>query len=270
MDPAGRRGRGRRRGRRHPGILHLAPGRAPAAVRGRRRGLPDPCALSRRRGREEPVPRRADQRRAPERDPRGLAGGRADRLALHPDRQGAERGDLPRRIDRALAGVHAGPGLPRTGRPPDPGGGLRLLPVRLLQHAGGPFRRRAGPGAGDHAGLVLEAAAGARCGGGVGVRNAGAVKPHGLTTVSALGAVAVLDAATRRDWARLALRAGLFTAVFFAAGNAIQFAAQEPVGSPLTFFMSPLYDAQLAAGSPAGAGALGAQALAIMVFSSLL
>src|SRR5690349_19198677 len=96
------------------------------------------------------------------------------------------------------------------------------------------------------------------------------VKPHGLTTVSALGAVAVLDAATRRDWARLALRAGLFTAVFFAAGNAIQFAAQEPVGSPLTFFMSPLYDAQLAAGSPAGAGALGAQALAIMVFSSLL
>jgi hypothetical protein len=95
-------------------------------------------------------------------------------------------------------------------------------------------------------------------------------KPHGLAVVAALGAVAVLDVATRRDWLRFALRVGLFALAFFAAGNAIQLAAQEPMESPLLFFMSPLYSSELAAAAPAGAGALAGQTLAIMGFASLL
>jgi hypothetical protein len=95
-------------------------------------------------------------------------------------------------------------------------------------------------------------------------------KPNGLALVAALGAVALLDAATRRDWPRLALRLGLFAIAFFATGDAIQLAAQEPLENPLLFFMSPVYSSQLQAVEPAGAIGLAGQALAIMGFASLV
>jgi hypothetical protein len=95
-------------------------------------------------------------------------------------------------------------------------------------------------------------------------------KPHGVAVVGALSAVAVLDAATRREGLRFAARAGVFALVFLATGNAIQIAAQEPVDNPLLFFMSSFYSSALSVGETADAGALGGQAFAIMGFSALL
>jgi hypothetical protein len=95
-------------------------------------------------------------------------------------------------------------------------------------------------------------------------------KPHGIATVVALALVALLDAGLRREWARLALRVGLFAVTFIAAGNLIQHAAQEPVTHPLGFFMSAFYEGALGQRSPEHVGALGLQALAISTFAAAI
>ena len=96
------------------------------------------------------------------------------------------------------------------------------------------------------------------------------VKPNGLASVLALGAVAVLDAGLRRDWKRLPVQALLFGAVFFAAGNLIQWAAEEPVNSPLAFFVGPIYASTLNIGMPPDAWRFGALELLAMGSGSLL
>jgi hypothetical protein len=96
------------------------------------------------------------------------------------------------------------------------------------------------------------------------------VKPNGLASVLALGAVALIDAGLRRDWKRLPLQVLLFATVFFAAGNLIQWAAEEPVTSPLAFFVGPIYAAQLSPGLPPGAWRFGALELLAIGSASLV
>ncbi|MGZ6019575.1 MAG: hypothetical protein ACXWKO_12965 [Phenylobacterium sp.] len=69
------------------------------------------------------------------------------------------------------------------------------------------------------------------------------VKPNGVASLAALGAVAVVDAAVSGGWRRLPVRALLAGVAFFAIGNLIQIAAQEPAEHPLAFFVSPVYGA---------------------------
>lgn len=79
------------------------------------------------------------------------------------------------------------------------------------------------------------------------------VKPNGIASVAALGVVMAIDAWASRRWRWLPLRLALFAGSFFAAGNLIQFAADEPVANPLTFFVSQGYGGDLAMATPAGA-----------------
>jgi len=67
------------------------------------------------------------------------------------------------------------------------------------------------------------------------------IKPNGVASIAALGAVAVLDAAVSGGWRRLPLRILLFAAAFFAVGNLIQWGAQEPTPDPLRFFVGDIY-----------------------------
>jgi hypothetical protein len=96
------------------------------------------------------------------------------------------------------------------------------------------------------------------------------VKPNGVASLLALVAVAVADAALRRDWKRLPLQLALFAAMFFAAGNLIQWAAEEPVTDPLSFFVGPIYSSQLHAQTPPGAWRFGALSLLGMGSASLV
>jgi hypothetical protein len=80
------------------------------------------------------------------------------------------------------------------------------------------------------------------------------VKPHGVAIVAALIAVGLADAAVSRRWRRLALRALLFGAVFFLAGNAIQVWAGEPPAHWFTFFIGGFYEHVV--GMPLSAGSL--------------
>jgi hypothetical protein len=91
------------------------------------------------------------------------------------------------------------------------------------------------------------------------------VKPNGMATVAALAAVAGLDAAVSGGWRRLPVRIALFAATFFAVGNLIQWAADEPVTHPLSFFVADLYGAALHAGQADGAAGLGALEFLAMV-----
>lgn len=95
-------------------------------------------------------------------------------------------------------------------------------------------------------------------------------KPHGVATVAALAMVAVADAVFGGDWRRLPARLLVFAAAFFAAGNLIQMAAQEPVSNPTAFFMSDFYSGAVGQQAPAGAWRLGVEAFAIMACSALL
>ena len=72
------------------------------------------------------------------------------------------------------------------------------------------------------------------------------IKPHGVAVVAALGALAVLDAGVSGGWRRLPVRALIFAATFFALGNLIQWAADEPAANPLTFFVGEAYGGILA------------------------
>ncbi len=72
------------------------------------------------------------------------------------------------------------------------------------------------------------------------------VKPNGVASLAALGVVAVLDAAVSGGWRRLPVRVLLAGVAFFAVGNLIQFAAEEPVAHPLTFYVSSTYGALMA------------------------
>ena len=72
------------------------------------------------------------------------------------------------------------------------------------------------------------------------------VKPNGVASLAALGAVAVLDAWASGSWRRLPVRVLLAGVVFFALGNLIQIAAQEPVEHPLAFYVSSTYGALFA------------------------
>ncbi|HLZ77677.1 hypothetical protein [Phenylobacterium sp.] len=72
------------------------------------------------------------------------------------------------------------------------------------------------------------------------------VKPNGVASLAALGGVAVLDAAVSGGWRRLPVRALLAGVVFFAVGNLIQIAAQEPAEHPLAFYVSSTYGALVA------------------------
>jgi hypothetical protein len=94
------------------------------------------------------------------------------------------------------------------------------------------------------------------------------VKPNGMAAVAALGALAALDAAASGGWRRLAARVLLFAAVFFAVGNLIQWAAEEPAAHPFSFFVSDAYGRDLAAVTPPDAPALAA--LALLSMSSAL
>jgi hypothetical protein len=96
------------------------------------------------------------------------------------------------------------------------------------------------------------------------------VKPNGVASLIALGLAATIDAALRRDWKRLPLQALLFAAAFFAAGNLMQWGAQEPVSNPLTFFVGPIYSSQLGLGELAGAWRFGALSLLAMTSASLV
>ena len=75
------------------------------------------------------------------------------------------------------------------------------------------------------------------------------VKPNGVASLAALGAVAVVDTAVSGGWRRLPVRVLLAAVVFFALGNLIQVAAQEPAAHPLAFYVSTVYGA-LAALTP--------------------
>lgn len=90
------------------------------------------------------------------------------------------------------------------------------------------------------------------------------VKPNGVASLAALGAVAVLDAAASGGWRRLPVRVLLAAVVFFALGNLIQIGAQEPAAHPLAFFVSPVYGAIVALKPPAHDMLLGVVALAAM------
>jgi len=95
-------------------------------------------------------------------------------------------------------------------------------------------------------------------------------KPHGVATVAAMGAVALLDAALTRAWPRFALRTAVFAVVFLAAGNLIQLAAQEPVAHPWAFWMSGFYEGALGAQTPAGALPFALQTLGINLFAAMV
>jgi hypothetical protein len=90
------------------------------------------------------------------------------------------------------------------------------------------------------------------------------VKPNGVASLAALGVVAILDAAAAGGWRRLLLRVALFGATFFAVGNGIQIAAHEQVLSPLSFFVSGMYNTIVHATPPPGVLGLGVLALAAM------
>ena len=79
------------------------------------------------------------------------------------------------------------------------------------------------------------------------------VKPNGIAAVAALAAVMAADAWASGCWRMLPLRLALFGASFLAAGNLIQFAAEEPVANPLIFFVSQGYGGNLAMAPPPGA-----------------
>jgi hypothetical protein len=91
------------------------------------------------------------------------------------------------------------------------------------------------------------------------------VKPHGLASLAALLAVAVLDAAAGGGWRRLPLRVLLFGVTFFGVGNLIQWGAEEPASHPLAFFVSDFYGTTLARAPPPGAGALAALSIGSMI-----
>lgn len=96
------------------------------------------------------------------------------------------------------------------------------------------------------------------------------VKPNGVASLIALGLVAALDTVLARDWKRLPLQAALFALAFFAVGNLIQWQSDEPIVSPLAFFVGGTYDAQLHAATPPGAWRFGALALLAMGSASLV
>ncbi|HXA40510.1 MAG TPA: hypothetical protein VNW53_16045 [Phenylobacterium sp.] len=83
------------------------------------------------------------------------------------------------------------------------------------------------------------------------------VKPNGIAAVAALAAVMAADAWASGRWRILPLRLALLAASFLAVGNLIQFAAEEPVANPLTFFVSRGYGGDLAMAPPPGAWRVG-------------
>ncbi|WP_394760617.1 hypothetical protein [Phenylobacterium sp.] len=91
------------------------------------------------------------------------------------------------------------------------------------------------------------------------------VKPNGVASVLALGAVAGIDAWAGSDWRRLPLRVLLFAVAFFGAGNLIQWAAEGSVVHPLSFFVGDFYSGELNQGAPPHAVRLVAQAMGSMV-----
>jgi hypothetical protein len=90
------------------------------------------------------------------------------------------------------------------------------------------------------------------------------VKPNGVAVASALGALAVLDAWVSGDWRRLPVRLAIFAATFFALGNLIQWAAEEPAAHPLNFFVGEAYGNVLAQEPPPHALAIAALVLGSM------
>jgi len=80
------------------------------------------------------------------------------------------------------------------------------------------------------------------------------IKPHGISVAGALAAAAALDGLITGRFRLAALRIGVLAAVFLAVGNAIQFAAGEPVSNPLTFFVGDFYGRALTQASPRNAG----------------
>ncbi len=90
------------------------------------------------------------------------------------------------------------------------------------------------------------------------------IKPHGLAAVAGLGGLIALDAAAGREWRRPVLRLLAGTGAFFAAGNLFQWAAGQPVASPLTFFVGRFYGNILADAIAPGAVGYGLFNLAAM------
>lgn len=90
------------------------------------------------------------------------------------------------------------------------------------------------------------------------------VKPNALAAIGALAAVAVLEATANGGWRRLPLRGLLFAVTFFAIGNLIQWAAEEPASHPLAFFVGDFYAGELALPPAPGALATGGLALGSM------
>ena len=101
------------------------------------------------------------------------------------------------------------------------------------------------------------------------------VKPNGIAEVGALAALmvfdtVVLDAKDGGAWRRLPARLMLFAATFFAAGNLIQWGAEERIGGPWTFFVGAFYHAALTQAPASQGWAMAAFGLAAMVASMAL
>ena len=91
------------------------------------------------------------------------------------------------------------------------------------------------------------------------------VKPNGVASLLALGAVAGIEAWASGGWRQLPGRLILFLGTFFALGNLIQWGAQAPMGHPLSFFVGDFYGEQLNQSAPPHATRLAVQAMGAMV-----
>ena len=96
------------------------------------------------------------------------------------------------------------------------------------------------------------------------------VKPNGVAALAALAVLAVIEAWASGGWRRLPLRILLFGVTFFAVGNLIQWAAEEPADHPLAFFVGDLYSAALGAGTPPAAARAASLTLASMTAAMAL
>lgn len=96
------------------------------------------------------------------------------------------------------------------------------------------------------------------------------IKANGVATLAALALVMAWDSYERGGWRSLPLRLILLAGAFFAVGNLIQFAADEPVANPLTFFVSHGYAVDLTVRRAPGAWRSGALEAAGMIFSTAM
>jgi hypothetical protein len=96
------------------------------------------------------------------------------------------------------------------------------------------------------------------------------IKANGVATLAALAAMMAWESFESRRWKLLPVRLGLLATAFLVLGNLIQYAADEPVANPITFFVSHGYAANLTVRPPEGAWRSGALEAAAMIFSTAM